>query len=232
MLTNLSFAGGFVMGLVSSLHCIGMCGGISTAIVLSLDPDKGLARRIELTASAQAGRVLSYTLAGCLVGALGAGVLGHLDHPLLYRVLRSAAALALGWMGLSMTGLAPRIRPLDNAFLAISENMGKLQRRLPFGSRSAALLSGMAWGFVPCGMVYGALFFAMATGSPLAAARLMAGFGLGTVPLLAVGTIAAGSLRPLARHPGIQIAAGLLLVALAASTAMIRPETIAAMCGI
>jgi sulfite exporter TauE/SafE len=74
-----------------------------------------------------------------------------------------------------------------------------------------AFALGALWGWLPCGMVYGALVVALASGDPVSGALTMAAFGLGTLPnLLALG-YAAGRLRP--RLGSIRIAASAVLVA-------------------
>jgi sulfite exporter TauE/SafE len=72
---------------------------------------------------------------------------------------------------------------------------------------------GLAWGLVPCGMVYGALALAMLAGNAASGALVMGAFGLGTLPNLLVLSGLSGYLRRLSRRPGVRILAGVLVVA-------------------
>ncbi len=100
---------GFVLGLASSLHCLGMCSGIATSLCLAAQSFPGTRpRKLYVTNLViNAGRITGYMLAGAVVGALGARAFGALDRSIVYVVLRWAAAVSLGWVGLSTIGLAP-----------------------------------------------------------------------------------------------------------------------------
>jgi len=176
--------GGVLLGLASSLHCAGMCGGI--AILLGVpDPKQGrLAASFHILAR-HAGRLASYALLGAVAGGIGRIAVGGMDGATGHLVLRWAAGLSLGWIGLSTAGLMPAPRlGLTGRWSAfpVLARMGMM----PAPVRSAA--SGMVWGLLPCAMIYGALLFALFTGSALRGATAMLGFGLGTLPsLIAVG---------------------------------------------
>lgn len=230
-LTSLTFTGGLALGLASSLHCLGMCGGIASALFLAGAPDGGNGARLRTFGLIQLGKGLSYAAMGALVAAFGAVLLTRFDSPTLYLLLRSGAALSLGWIGLTLTGFAPPLGLLDRLFLAISRGFERLRRALPLGGVLAPLVAGMGWGFVPCGMVYGTLVFAMAAGKASAGAAVMAGFALGTVPALTATVLGIGSLRRLGENQRLQVFAGLVLIALAAASVLIPLSTIAALCG-
>ncbi len=74
------------------------------------------------------------------------------------------------------------------------------------------------WGFLPCGMVFGALFYAMLSGSALHGGAVMAGFGLGTLPSVTAAAFGVASFRRLARTPNARVAVGLGIIALAAAS--------------
>lgn len=231
-LTSLTFAGGMVLGLASSLHCAGMCGGIASVLSLSAAPDSDAASaRLRGLLTIQAGRVLAYTIMGAAVGAIGTAAIAHLDHPSLYLLLRLVAALSLGWIGLSLTGLAPGIAVADRLFLAIAERIRAGAAALRLDGTPGAVAMGLAWGFVPCGMVYGTLVFAAMTGSPLSAISVMAGFGLGTIPAVTMAAFGMTSLKRLAHNAGLQTGVGLAIMAIGAASFAVPQATIAALCG-
>jgi len=85
---------------------------------------------------------------------------------------------------------------------------GKL---LPVKSVPQGILAGMAWGWLPCGLVYSVLVTALASGSASSGAALMLAFGLGTLPnLLAMGYFAR-QLQPFLQKPWVRRAAGLMV---------------------
>jgi uncharacterized protein len=91
-----------------------------------------------------------------------------------------------------------------------------LRRRFfPIDSTMRALGAGAVWGWVPCGLVYGMLVPAIASGSALKGALVMAAFGLGTLPSLLAAGVAAARLLAWRRHPGVRRSAGALLLAMA-----------------
>ncbi|MDE2560785.1 MAG: sulfite exporter TauE/SafE family protein [Sphingomonadales bacterium] len=232
-LTSLTFAGGMVLGLASSLHCAGMCGGIASVLSMSVEPESDApAARARGLLTLQAGRVFAYTLMGAAVGGIGTALIGHIDHPALYLLLRLVAALSLGWIGLSLTGLAPGIAVADRLFLAVADRIRAGAAALRLEGPPGAVAMGLAWGFVPCGMVYGTLVFAAMTGTPWRAASVMAGFGLGTIPAVTLAAFGMTSLRRLAHNTRLQVGVGLAIMALGAASFAVPQATIAALCGV
>lgn len=204
----------FLIGLLGGTHCIGMCGGIVSALsVRPLNAPMRGAPQWRLHFAYNTGRVASYVTAGALVGAIGsAGLLLNEVLPV-QMVLYVLANLMLIGLGLYLTGMARA--------LAFSERLGQrlwrhvqplTSRFLPAKAVSQALPLGVLWGFLPCGMVYSVLATALVSGSAARGAGLMLAFGLGTLPnLLAAGVLAA-RLRELARRRLVRLASGLLVL--------------------
>lgn len=178
----------FMTGLLGSVHCVGMCGGIVGA--LSMTPGGAAAPRRTFPLWYHLGRIASYATAGAIVGVFG-GML--LDAASLARVTGVGAIVAGGFMILLGLYLASWWNGL-----AVLERLGaRLWRRIePYGRPllparrpHQALLLGMLWGWLPCGMVYSALAGAAVSGDALNGALIMMAFGVGTAPLLlALGT--------------------------------------------
>jgi len=203
-----SLASAFILGLLGSGHCVGMCGGLMGAFALGATP--GRRPRSALLLGYNLGRVVSYGVAGTLLGGAGWALtqaLGQWPLRLLAGGLLVVMGLYLagGWQGLLKLehvgqGLWARIRPLAGTLL-------------PVASLRAAVMLGMLWGWLPCGLVYSTLLWAASQGQPAHAGLLMLAFGLGTCPLLLLtGLAGAGGQRWL-RRPGIRRAAGSLLIA-------------------
>ncbi|MDY2699265.1 MAG: sulfite exporter TauE/SafE family protein [Lachnospiraceae bacterium] len=152
----------FVTGLLTSVHCVGMCGAIN----LVASQDKRSA------AVYNAGRILVYTLVGVMIGAIG-NVL-RIDTRIV-NVFSLIVALLMLLMGLSMTGL----------FSFSSKCCFPIQKK-----RHSAFVLGLLNGFMPCSPLIAMQLYAMSTGSPLWGGLSMFLFGLGTVPLmLGIGLI-------------------------------------------
>ncbi len=185
----------FTLGLVSSLHCVQMCGPLVLSYSLGSHQPvgssaAGRARYFVLGHLAyNAGRIITYSAMGALAGLAGGtvGMLGHLAGA------SSVAAIVGGGLmiiaGLFMLGIIPpavlariRLFPLSSGFL---RGVGGLLSTPGAGRR---LFLGLALGFLPCGLVYAALLRSFATGAPLWGAAAMAAFGLGTAgALMALG---------------------------------------------
>lgn len=167
----------FVMGLVGSLHCLGMCGPIAFAL-----PVRTSVLRIKIVKYSlyNAGRVVTYAILGAIIGVAGKGlVLAGMQQTLsiaagvLIIVSAVLAYTAANNVVMNRIGDSIRIR-LKSAFHFYFQQKGY----------AALFMLGLLNGLLPCGMVYMAMLAALAAGSPLDGATFMAGFGLGTVPMM------------------------------------------------
>jgi sulfite exporter TauE/SafE len=178
----LSVAAAFVAGLAGSGHCLAMCGGLSSALALHARAD---ARQVTVM---HAGRLMSYALAGALVGAV-AGLGGEAVSLLidLRRIavgVRWVSALVLLAMAITLLTPCKPLAGLERVGARLWRHLAPLTRRLPANPWVRAGLLGALWGFLPCGFVYTLLLFAALAGNPLASALTLAAFGLGTLPLM------------------------------------------------
>jgi sulfite exporter TauE/SafE len=226
---SLTFLGGLLLGLASSLHCVGMCGGIASGLMFAFSPGGSTADRARPLLAAQAGRVLTYAAAGAAVGALGSTVYVAFDHSGAHLIVRWAAAVALGWIGLSVAGFAPSVVALDRLSAPITSRL-RFAPAYGLSGDAGAFASGLMWGFLPCGMVYGALFYAMLSGSALQGGVVMTGFGIGTLPSVTAAALGVSSFRRLARTPNARVAVGLGLVAIAAASVAVPAMASRAFC--
>ena len=168
----------FLVGLASGAHCVGMCGGIVTAFSAPqpLLPAAALWRR---QLAFNAGRVSSYAVAGALAGLIGSGAYAMAAAPA-QAALYAAANLMLVLIGLYLAGLSGAAAWLERLGAPLWRRLQPLAVRL----RPHSFAAGAVWGWLPCGLVYGALATAAAAGSPASGAAAMASFGLGTLPWL------------------------------------------------
>ena len=201
-------------GLASGFHCAAMCGGISAGF--SLVRKEGLWKR---QFAFNAGRISSYAAAGAIAGTLGsAAAYAASVLPAQIYLYFFAGAFAI-LAGAHLLGLPTR--RLESIGLPLWRRVQPVAARL-LSARTLpqSYAAGLAWGCLPCGLVYGALAAAVFAGGALEGAAAMAAFGLGTLPwLLASGVLAARlrSLLSVRRASGVAlIAAGGLGVAHAA----------------
>lgn len=176
----------FALGLVSSLHCVQMCGPIVLSYSLPLGKRT---RRQQFFAhlSYNAGRILTYTVLGLLAGMAG-GTIGFLGK---LAGLGNIAAIIGGALmvvaGLFMLDFIPsqtlqRFDPLKS----LSRWLKPIGRRISSPTILSKFTLGMMLGLLPCGLIYAALLRAIATGDMFAGALTMLAFGLGTASALFV----------------------------------------------
>ncbi|WP_417810453.1 sulfite exporter TauE/SafE family protein [Thalassospira alkalitolerans] len=229
-----------IAGLVgSATHCVGMCGPFVISQVTARMEKLPLAKMNEfrrLTGAAllpyQFGRLTTYTLLGVLAGFFADSITVLTKVWWLGPVLLLCAAaffLVFGIMGLvpHLGGLFPNLAMADGV---VGGKAGQWWSRVigdrikplfgaPFGWRGYVL--GVMLGFIPCGLIYGALVLAAASGDALSGSFVMAAFGLGTVPMLfatgVIGQYAAKRFRsfmaPVGR--GLMVANAVILAVLA-----------------
>ncbi len=163
----------FILGLVGSVHCAGMCGPLALALpAASTTRSRFLASRLAYNV----GRILTYCALGALFGVVG--------KTFVLAGVQRWASIGLGL--LLLAGLFGSRRFALWAPLAALVNTLKLWMGALLRERSTASLGvlGMLNGLLPCGLVYAACAGAAASSGSLAGATYMATFGLGTVPML------------------------------------------------
>lgn len=194
-------AAALAIGFLGSSHCIGMCGGISGALGLAVPGEKPQWPRL---LGYSAGRIASYALMGLIVGAVGAYLAVDLAAGL--APLRVIAGLMLIAMALYLANWWRGLVWLERGGAVLWRGLQPLSRRLlPVNSTSQAVALGALWGWLPCGLVYSALTYALAQGSAPQAALAMFAFGLGTAPAVLATGVAATRLRTLIQKPGVRL---------------------------
>lgn len=197
-----------ILGLLGGGHCLGMCGGLMGALSLAI-PAEQRNRRLHLLLAYNAGRILSYALAGLLLGLAG----WALASGPLAIVLRGIAGLLLIAMGLYLAGWWSGLTRIEALGRGLWRHLQPLTRRfMPVTSPSRALVLGGLWGWLPCGLVYSTLLWAASQGDALHSAALMLAFGIGTLPVLLATGLAAERLGSLLRQRGVRVAGGLLVM--------------------
>ena len=209
------FLAAFLIGLSGGAHCFGMCGGIVGALTLGLPatPDRPLLGRLPFLLAYNLGRLLSYVVAGMLAGGVGAWATHLMSVHQAQLTLQLLAGLFMILLGLYLAGWWAGLARLERAGGRLWRRIEPLGRRLlPVRTPARALGIGLVWGWLPCGLVYSVLVWAMGAGGALNGGLLMLCFGLGTLPaLLAMGAFAA-TLANFMRQPSMRRVVGALVI--------------------
>jgi sulfite exporter TauE/SafE/copper chaperone CopZ len=173
----------FLVGVMTSVHCVAMCGGINlSAVATRARQNRQNGATVRSGLLYNSGRVVSYTLTGALVGLFGQ-LFSLSDQG--RNTVTIIAALFMILMGLNMLGFVPWLRKIR---LPLPASVVTLQARISQGS---PFYIGLFNGLMPCGPLQTMQLYALGTGSMLMGALSMFFFAAGTVPLmLGVGLIA------------------------------------------
>lgn len=197
---------GLLAGLFGSPHCLAMCGGIMA--MLHGQVPRG---RNRLAAGFHAGRLTSYVALAVLVSFLGWLPAAAFPGDWVVAV-RVALGLVIVMLALYIA-VPGRYRDFAGELVAPLTRMVMplLARFVPADTWQRAVGLGLLWGLLPCGLLYAVLGAAWLLADPLAAALLVFGFGLGTIPLLAGGGLAVARFRSRLRHPGLRLPAAAMV---------------------
>jgi uncharacterized protein len=167
----------FTLGLMSSLHCVGMCGPIALALPVHHRSNFGKLLGILIY---NAGRTFTYTVLGLLFGLVGSAFdFGGIQRGLSIGtgiILLGTVAYSSHWIDQLSAPL-----PLQKGVQWVKKRLGLLLSRRSF---PALLVLGTLNGLLPCGLVYMALISSIAMGNPWEGGLFMALFGAGTVPAM------------------------------------------------
>lgn len=166
----------FVVGMFTSIHCIAMCGGINLSQCIKPMGTSGTKDVYRASFLYNSGRVISYTIVGAIVGALGSLVSFTGASK---GVVSLIAGLFMILMGINMLGIIPSLKKYNIQIPSGIRTlfMGKNGSRGPF-------VVGLLNGLMPCGPLQTMQLYALGTGSAVVGALSMFAFSLGTVPLM------------------------------------------------
>lgn len=177
---SLDLFSAFIIGLLGSAHCVGMCGGISTMLTTAMGNNAG---KLLLTLSYNFGRIATYALIGAIVGYSGSIAAKNVGVPLAGLRLFSGVFLVL--LGLYLGQWYMGVSKIEKLGKFIWRFLSPLSKKfIPVNSMSNAFLLGGIWGWLPCGLVYSTLTWALASGTAIDGALIMVCFGMGTLPAL------------------------------------------------
>jgi len=218
---DITLVSAFIVGLFSTLHCLGMCGGIIGALTFSLPPEvrQHRWRLFPYISAYNLGRITSYSAAGALLGWLGNNLFGFLGPNTGHLLLQGVASLMMIGIGLYLAGWFPRFAMVEHLGKPLWQKLEPWGKQLiPVRSPVHAYLFGLVWGWLPCGLVYSALIISGTAGSAVYGALFMLSFGIGTLPSVMTAGILTGWIARLSRLSQIKTVVGLLLIIMAVAS--------------
>ncbi|MFB6074420.1 MAG: sulfite exporter TauE/SafE family protein [Haloarculaceae archaeon] len=198
----------FALGLLGSVHCLGMCGPLVTTYAERLDEGGPTTwREIRQQGLFNVGRTVSYTAIGAALGGLGAALYNVASLTAAGTAVRGVVGVAVGLavfaVGVgyltrgSATDLAASLPVLGTAFRRVT---AALTGRIDAWVDGPGILAlGAIHGLLPCPLLYPAFLYAFATGSPVAGGAALFALGVGTFPLVFAYGTAFGALSPTTR---------------------------------
>ncbi len=200
-------------GLLGSVHCFGMCGGIAGALQLAVPKKSSV---LTYLLSYNFGRILGYSILGLVAGLVSLSVAKTVGPEYGLNSLRiigavflvlMAAYIGRWWMILS------KFEQLGQKVFNPVRNFGK--RWLPLSNPFQAVFLGIFWGFLPCGLVYSALAYSAASTNMTESVLRMTAFGIGTLPAVGLMGASAARLKTWLQKPAIKQLAAISLVVVA-----------------
>ncbi|MEL1242698.1 sulfite exporter TauE/SafE family protein [Flavobacterium sp. DGU11] len=200
-----------ILGLVSSLHCIGMCGPI--AMMLPVDRNNPAKKTLQIL-TYHAGRITAYGALGVVFGTLGKGLfLAGIQQQ--FSIITGILMIAIVMIPEKMFARYNFSKPVYRAISKVKTGLGSRFRQKGYRPLYTA---GVLNGFLPCGLVYAALFGAIAMQSVTYGMLYMVLFGAGTIPLMSLVVYASGLLKNPLRNsfskivPYAAVAIGMLFI--------------------
>lgn len=182
-----------VLGLMGSLHCIGMCGPIAFMLPVN---QTNMYKKAGQVFIYHFGRLMAYGIIGALFGLLGKGlyIFGIQQKLSILIGVLMILAVTIPYKSISRFGLS---KPAYRVIGKIKNSLGKALKKK---TTDTFLTIGFLNGFLPCGLVYMALLGAIAMGTAVEGSIYMILFGLGTVPLMTAAVYLSGVLKDSAKQ--------------------------------
>jgi sulfite exporter TauE/SafE len=228
---SLDFFSAFIIGLIGSGHCIAMCGGITTMLTSAIPNNKydnnqqipvnaaNGVRSKNTTDSSKTmlvfcynlGRIASYSVLGAIVGFTGSIAAKNIGLPL--ASLRIISAIFVILLGLYLGQWLMWLNRIEALGKRLWKHISPLASHvIPVNTPLKALGLGAIWGWLPCGLVYSTLTWALASRSIIDGASIMFFFGLGTLPALITLSVGFESIKNILVNPVLRKIMALSLI--------------------
>jgi uncharacterized protein len=222
---NISITLAFILGLSSSFHCIAMCGGIISALSLSL-PAETRSKPMQLASLVCAynfGRLASYSIAGGIVGYLAyLSPLSTMSNSA-YLIFQLIAAGFLVALGLHIAGWLPQLKKVESMGLHLWKYLQPIGKHfIPANTIPRSVMIGMIWGWLPCGLVYSVLLWTISSSDPVKGALYMFMFGLGTLPSMILSALTSNIFLKVSSLKKLKVFAGIMIIVLGLASVTIQ----------
>jgi sulfite exporter TauE/SafE len=223
---SLDFFSAFIIGLLGSGHCIAMCGGITTMLTSALPGNKYQSNqkipinnqnspqqssKFTLVFCYNFGRITSYSLIGAIVGFTGSIAAKNIGLPL--AGLKMFSALFVILLGLYLGQWLMWLNRIEALGKKLWQYISPLASKvIPVDTPLKALGLGAIWGWLPCGLVYSTLTWALASSNTIEGASIMFFFGLGTLPALLTLSIGFDSIKNILVNSTLRKVMALILI--------------------
>jgi len=205
MMTMDALIPAFLLGLMGAGHCLGMCGGVAAALSFA-NTGRSKQHQLFILLMYNVGRILSYGF----LGALFAFLLGGVEKLSPVPILRVVSGLLLVAMGLYLADWWRVLSRLEALGAGLWKFISPIASRLmPARNLRSALMLGLLWGWLPCGLVYSVLSYASAQGEILSGALVMIAFGVGTLPAVLAGGLASKFVNTLVSKRWLRVVFGI-----------------------
>lgn len=187
MMMESIFITAFTVGVLGGVHCLGMCGGVIGVLSFNLKPEIQLSYRKQLPYlfAYNFGRISSYVFIGLIFGWLGSTLVSLTDFLPFQQGLQLFAGLFMIALGLYLAGWWNGVVIVERLGSGVWKKLTPLAKKISnVQTLPQAVLYGLVWGWLPCGLVYSMLIMALSAGSALNGGLVMLAFGLGTLPNL------------------------------------------------
>ena len=162
------------------------------------------------------GRIISYMAAGLVAGAFGLEILKALGLDNAHQILKYVGVIFMVAIGFYLAGWFPQMARVEKIGQPVWKVLQPIAKKMmPINSPWRALVYGMAWGWLPCGLVYVVLLSAITAGSAVQGSSMMLAFGLGTLPTMISAGFMASWLRRFASSVQTRRIIGILIIIMA-----------------
>lgn len=198
----------FSIGILGGAHCVGMCGGIIGALTMSVSAEQ-YRQRFFLIVFYNLGRISSYLLIAWVFYQL----IHSLQNYFALQFMRYVAGVLLIAMGLYLANWWRGLIYLEKAGSYLWRFIQPFSRSLlPVTSSSQAFLLGVIWGWLPCGLIYSALAYAVTANTSFNAVLIMLAFAVGTLPAVLASGLLAERLLMLVKKSVVRQSFALLII--------------------
>ncbi|MGX9416120.1 sulfite exporter TauE/SafE family protein [Vibrio sp. WJH972] len=199
-----------LIGVVSSAHCFGMCGGISALLGSTCSNKQQLPFVIALY---NIGRLTSYTLMGALLGSIAYSLIELSQLNQMLGWMRILSGIILIMLGLYLARAWFGIQKIESLGQHIWKFISPVARQLiPLKKPWYALPLGFLWGWLPCGLVYSMLTWSLASGNGVSGGLIMLFFGFGTLPSMVLMASSTTIMSKISASPIFRVSSGFMIV--------------------